>query len=283
MRLTVLTPLLLAGLLQVAPAFAKKPKEPKEPAGPTAAGWYRAPGWTADCYYPDDFASMSEGPRRMAWNLARDAIVGQWRGQRNDGIKFGDQAATDLETVMMAKADRVTVVVQENWEQCKAAMSGGGAAAWEAWVPAIAGRLTEGECPYPPLDYTAFNYLNINSSWQNPLYVCKGDKIIVHATDADYFQLTAGGPWINAGGDPNQKATGDLPCTTECLRGQLVMKYTSDNHDVLVSGIGLAAEFRAPNHGKIELMINDDSLSDNKYKVENRIEHHTGIEIKPAP
>jgi hypothetical protein len=283
MRLTFVTPLLVVGLLHSGAALAKRPKESKEPTGPTAPGWYRGPGWSADCYNPEDFAALNEGQRRVAWNIARDAVVGQWRGERDDGVKFGAQAATDLETVMMAKADRVTVVLQENWEQCKAAMSGGGVAAWEAWVPKIAARLTEGECPYPPLDYTAFNYLNVNSAWQNPLYVCKGDKIAIHATEADYYQLMPGGPWINAAGDPNLPATGDLPCTTECVRGQLVMRYTADTHEVIISGIGLAAEFRAPNHGKIELMINDDSLSDNKYKVENRIEHHAGIEVKPAP
>ena len=115
-------------------------KKPKGPTGPTAPGWYRADGWTADCYNPPDFGVMPEGPRRIAWNEARDAIVGQWRGERNDGVKFAEQSVTDLETVMMAKADRVTVVVQENWEQCKAAMSGGGVGAWEAWIPKIAAK-----------------------------------------------------------------------------------------------------------------------------------------------
>ena len=281
MRTTVLA--LIVGVLAAAPAAAKKPNDAKTPAGPTAPGWYRGPGWSADCYHPPDFAAMAEGPRRMAWNEARDGIVAQWRGQRNDGVKFDEQMVTDLETVMMAKADRVTTVVQENWEQCKAAMSGGGAAAWEAWIPKIAARLTQGECPYPPLDYTAFNYLNINSAWQNQLYVCKGDRVVVHATDADYYQIVPGGPWINAGGDPAQKATGGLPCNTECLKGQLILKYTSDSHEEMILPVGLAAEFLVPNHGRIEVMINDDVLSDNKYKVENRIEHHTGIEVKPAP
>lgn len=283
MRQTLAVPLavLLGAAVVDAPAFAKKPKDGGA-SGPTAPGWYRASGWTADCYNPPDFGSMPEGPRRMAWNEARDAIVGQWRGERNDGVKFDDQVVTDLETVMMAKADRVTAVVQENWEQCKAAMSGGGTAAWGGWIPKIAARLTEGECPYPPLDYTAFNYLNINSSWQNQLYVCKGDKVVIHATDADYYQLQPGGAWINAAGDPNEKATGSLPCTTECMRGELLLRYTSDSHEQLVLPIGLAAEFLVPNHGRIEVMINDDTLSDNKYKVENRIEHHTGIEVKPA-
>lgn len=273
---------LIAGVLAAGPAAAKKPKEVKAPAEPTAPGWFRAPGWSADCYFPPDFGAMAEGPRRMAWNEARDGVVAQWRGQRNDGIQFDEQVVTDLETVMMAKADRVTTVIQENWEQCRAAMSGGGPGAWEAWIPKIAARLTQGECPYPPLDYTAFNYLNINSSWQNQLYVCKGDRIVIHATDADYYQLTAGGPWINAAGDPAQPASAGLPCNTECLKGQLIVKYTSDTHEEVILPVGLAAEFLAPNHGRIEVMINDDTLSDNKYKVENRIEHHTGIEVKPA-
>ena len=228
--------------------------------------------------------TLAEGPKRVSWQETRDAMLAQWRGERGDGVTLRDKAVTDLETVMLSKGDRVEVVARENLEQCKTAMStGGGTTAWDSWVTEIAGRLTVGECPYAPLDYTAFNYLNINAGWQNRLPVCRGDRIVIHGTDADYFQLEEGGPWLNVAGDPNQKATAALPCNIEgCLKGQLVLKFTSDSHVTQVIPVGIAIEFLVPEHGQIEVMINDDSLSDNKYKVERGLEHHTGVEVKPA-
>ncbi len=279
MRRTVVVALLLAATAST--AWAGKDKKPKGPAGPTAPGWYKEAGWTGECWFPPDFSTMAEGPRRVEWNTTRESIMAQWRGERNDGVNFPTQTVTDLETAMLAKPERTTVVAQENWEQCKKAMSGGGTAEWQAWIPAIAARLTEGECPYPPLDYTAFNYLNVNSKWQNKLNVCRGDKIVVHATDADYYQIVANGPWINAAGDTANRASGSLPCTSEgCYPGQLIMQFTSDKHDSQIVPIGLEATWTAPDHGRIEVMINDDDLSDNRFKVEGRLEHHTGIEVK---
>lgn len=270
--------IVLVGVLFAPSAHAKKPK----PAPAPTQGW--VPVGSGQCWVPPDFSTLAEGPKRVAWNETRDAIVQQWRGEKGDGIKLRDQAVEDLETAMLAKADRVETVSRENLDHCKAAMQGGlDTSAWEAWLVEIAGRLTAGECPYPPLDYTAFNYLNINAGWQNRLPVCKGDKVLVKGTGADYFQLEPGGPWINVTGDPSKKVGPNHPCNIEgCVVGQLVMKFTSDSHVEQVIPIGLATEFRVPEHGQIEVMINDDNLSDNKYKIENRLEHHTGIEVKPA-
>ncbi|MCB9699359.1 MAG: hypothetical protein H6738_21435 [Alphaproteobacteria bacterium] len=281
MRRTV--PLLLLSAVLASSAWAGKDKKPKGPTGPTAPGWFREASWAGDCWFPPDFSAMAEGPRRVAWNETREAMMSQWRGDRNDGVSFPNQAITDLETAMLAKPERVAVVAKENWDQCKAAMGGGGTTAWQAWVPDIAGRLTEGECPFPPLDYTAFNYLSVNSKWQNRLPVCRGDRIVLHATDADYYQIKPNGPWINAAGDTSERASGDLPCTSEgCYPGQLIMQFTSEKHQTMVVPVGLELVWLAPDHGRIEVMINDDDLSDNKYKVEGRLEHHTGIEVKPA-
>lgn len=283
MRTALAAAVLLALFSFVSTADAKKPKKQKGPDGPVV-GWQQEGGWPGACWHPPDFSTFAEGPKRMAWQETRNAIMSQWRGERGDGVKLADQAVTDLETVMLAEADRVEVVARENLEQCKAAMSGGGdTTAWDKWVVEIAGRLTQGECPYPPLDYTAFNYLNVNAAWQNRLPVCKGDRIVVHGTEADYYQLEPGGTYINVAGDPAQPATSTLPCNVEgCVKGQLIMKFTSDSHVSQVIPVGISTEFLVPEHGQIEVMINDDNLSDNKFKVESGLEHHTGIEIKPA-
>jgi len=272
----VLVPLLLIG----GPASAKKPK----PSAAPVVGWHREGGWTADCWYPPDFSKLPEGNKRMAWQETRDAIVGQWRGERNDGISLTSSHVDGLETVLLAKADRIEAVAKDNLEQCKAAVApGGSSSAWESWLVKEAQGLTEGECPYPPLDYTAFNYLSINNEWQNALPVCKGNKIIIHGTDADYYQIEPGGAFINVAGDPKGKVTEAMPCNIEgCVRGALIMRFTSDSGVSQVIPIGLSAEFLVPEHGHIDVMINDDNLADNKYKIEKGMEHHTGIEVKPA-
>jgi len=272
----VLVPLLLIG----GSASAKKPK----PSATPVVGWHRDAGWTADCWYPPDFSKMPEGDKRVAWQQTRDAIVGQWRGERNDGISLSGNHVDNLETDLLAKADRIEVVAKDNLEQCKLAVApGGSTSAWDSWIVSESGKLTEGECPYPPLDYTAFNYLSINNEWQNALPVCKNDHIVVHGTDADYYQIEPGGPYINVAGDPNSKLTSGLPCNTEgCVKGELLLRFRGDDGGTQIVPIGLAAEFMVPNHGHIDVMINDDNLADNKYKVEKGMEHHTGIEVKPV-
>lgn len=281
LRTTLMSFLLLPLVLSAGDAFAKKPKN-KGPVAPIV-GWHREAGWTADCWYPPDFSVLAEGAKRMSWQETRDAIVGQWRGERNDGIKLDDKHVENLETVILSKPERIDTVAKGNLEQCKAAVAGGPTSAWESWLVSSAGSLTEGECPYAPLDYTLFNYLSVNSDWQISTAVCKGDKIIVHGTEGDYYQLSAGGPWLNVAGDPAQPATASLPCNIEgCLRGQLVMRFTGDSHTQQIIPIGISTEFMAPEHGRIEVMINDDTLEDNKFKVEKGLEHHTGIELKPA-
>lgn len=272
----------IAVLVLAAPSAEAGKKKSKD-SGPIV-GWHKEESWTAECWYPPDFSAMPDGPKRVAWNETRDAIVGQWRGERNDGVKLNDQHAENLETAILGKPERIEVVAKENLEQCKAAVGVGGSnGAWEKWVIEIAGRLTEGECPYAPMDYTLFNYLSVNNDWQIPVNVCKGDHIVVHGTDGDYYQLQKGGPWMNVSGDTSQPATAALPCNIEgCFRGQLVMRFTSDSHVQQIIPIGISTEFLVPEHGKIEVMINDDTLEDNKFKVEQGLEHHTGIEIKPV-
>lgn len=281
MKRATLLALALATIFPAADALAKKVKKPSSAA--PVVGWHREEGWAGDCWFPPDFATMPEGSKRMAWQESRDAIVGQWRGERSDGVSLNGQRVEKLETIMLSKPDRIEAVVLENLEQCKTARASGDMSAWEAWLGAISNRLTEGECPFPPLDYTAYNYLNVNTDWQNPLNVCRGDKFTVHGTEVDYYQLSPKGPWINVAGDTSQPAPSGLPCSIEgCYRGQLIMRFTSVTGVSQVVPVGVTLEFLAPEHGKIEIMINDDSFEDNKFKTERGVEHHTGIEVKPA-
>ncbi|MEZ4237236.1 MAG: hypothetical protein R3F59_14010 [Myxococcota bacterium] len=275
--------LALCGGLVLAADHADAKRKKKGDSGPKV-GWQKEESWAGECYYPPDYASMAEGPRRVAWNEGREAVMSQWRGDRGDGVSLDSNHIENLETAILSKPERTTPVLKENVEMCEKVMSGKATNAdWEKWVVDIAGRLTEGECPFPPLDYTYFNYLSVNDEWQLPVNVCKGDDILVHGTEADYYRLEKGGPWLNVAGDASQPASGKMPCNIEgCLKGQLIMRFTGESHTQQIIPIGITTEFVAPEHGRIEVMINDDTLEDNVFKVESGLEHHTGIEIKPA-
>lgn len=256
----------------------------KKPKAPPPVGWVKGgEEWKGECYFPPDFEAMGVGDRRIAWQTARDAIMQQWNGTRNDGVMMDEKHVTNFETVLLAKPERMEQVARENLEQCKAYMTGGSLDTWLGWLIATPGKLTVGECPYAPLDYTLFDYLDIHNEWQIKANVCKGDHIKVKGTEGDYFQLEKGGPWINVAGDPAQKAGGKLPCNIEtCYKGQLLMRFTADNGVTEIKPVGTYMEYFVPDHGRIEVMINDDTLTDNVWKVETGLEHHTGIEYAPV-
>jgi len=133
------------------------------------------------------------------------------------------------------------------------------------------------------MDYTLYDYLSINHDWQIPVQVCAGDRFTVHGTPADYYQIERGGVFINVLGDPSGTDVSGLPCNVEgCLRGMLIMRFTGESGVQQVLPVGDTREFLAPEHGRVDVMINDDSMSDNLYKVERGVEHHTGIEYKPV-
>jgi hypothetical protein len=283
MRRRTLLALTVLGLAAVASdaALAGK-KKGKEPAAP-AVGWQPAGAAGGQCWHPPDFAALPEGPKRMAWQETRDQMLSQWRGERGDGVKFEDKLVENVETVLLAKADRIEQVSKDNLAQCEAAMKGGSVATWEAWANTLVGNLTVGECPTPPMDYTMYDYLSINHDWHIPVSVCKGDLITVHGTTADYFQLTKGGPWLNVTGDASDTSTSGLPCNIEgCVRGMLIMRFTGESGVQQILPVGETREFLAPEHGRVDVMINDDSMSDNVWKVDRGVEHHTGIEYKPV-
>src|SRR5690606_38817958 len=170
------------------------------------------------------------GPRRMAWQEAREAIMSQWQGGKGDGVKFDEKAITNVETALLSRPERIEQVAAENLALCKKAMAGQGAGEWERWLVGLTGKLTAGECPTPPMDFTLFDYLSISADWHIPVHVCKDDHVRIEASAGDFFKLSDDGPWINVEGDKSQPATGDLPCTTEgCFKGQLIMRFTAQS------------------------------------------------------
>lgn len=278
-----LTLLALVTSLVLAPGVAEAGKKKKKKNEPPPVGWQTQEGWLGQCYYPPDFEAMGSGDRRMAWQSTRNELASQWQGGKGDGIAFSDKVLVNLETALLAKPERIEQVARDNLKYCIDAMSGKGASAWESWINALPAQLTAGECPNPPMDYTLFDYLNIGVEWQVPVYVCKDDRVRITASSNDYYKITDDGPWINAAGDTSQPASGSLPCNIEgCFKGQLVMRFTGESGVQTVKPVGTTMDFLAPEHGKIEVMINDDTWFDNTFKVESGIEHHTSIEYAPA-
>ncbi len=276
--------LTVALVIVAAPAEAGKRKKKKKKGNDDApkVGWVEyAKG---ACYHPPEFSEMPTGPKRMAWQDTRNAIMSQWRGERSDGIQFDDKVIDSFETILLGVPERIEKVAPRNLEQCLAAMEeGGNSAAWDAWMVSMQAELTEGECPHPPLDRTLQYYLEIRTDWDLPANVCRGDRVIIDATEADYYRVEPGGPWINAAGDPNGTDVDGYPCErSDCLRGQLIMSFRTPKGINEISPVGLEKTFVVPDHGTIWLMINDKELQDNEFKVESGVEHHTGIQYKPA-
>ena len=270
--------LALCAMLLAAPVEAKKPV-----AVATPVGWVPVGAAGGHCYNPPDFAILGVGDRRLAWNSARGEMMAQWKGERSDGMSVSEKVWTDVETVLLAKPERVEQVSRDNFAACKKAFGGSGIGEWQGWLTGLPGQLTVGECTTPPLDYTLFDYLSINNSWQIPAGVCKGDHFKVAGSAQDFYQIVPNGPWLNIEGDAAGKAEAGSPCTTEeCKPGMLVMKFVGASGVTTLYAVGAMREFTAPEHGRISVMINDANLSDNKYKIEARIEHHASIEYGPA-
>ena len=274
--------LVLAALLLPIGAHAGKKK--KKNAEPPPVGWQTQEGGAGSCYYPPDFSAMQSGEKRMAWQTTRNELMAQWQGQKGDGVSFDDKAVINLETALLGKPERIETVAKDNLEQCVAGMKKGSFGAWGDWLTGETGRLTVGECPYAPLDYTLFDYLSIHDEWQIPANVCKDDYIKIKGSSMDYYRLEKDGPWINVDGDPARPAgSGELPCNVEgCFIGQLVMRFVGDDGVKTVIPVGTQTDFIVPSHGKIQVMINVSEFEDNVWKVESGLEHHSSIEYSPV-
>lgn len=256
------------------------PKAPPEPAAPRV-GWIQEEGWAGECWFPPNYEEIAGGARRIKRSEGITALMAQWRGERSASVQFDTDVVHAIETTLLGHPDRVEWIAAENAAQCEEAMRRGGRLDdWTTWIESVNGRAREGLCPYRPLDYTLFDYLSIESGWQISRRVCKDDEFDVIASSTDFYKISDDGDWISAEGDTTQSALGtDLPCNLEgCYRGQVIMRYTGDDGHIVVIPVGHGARFTAPNHGTIEVRINDDSLNDNTWKVESGLQHHTSIE-----
>ena len=189
-----------------------------------------------------------------------------------------------VETVLLGRPNYIEKVAADNLEQCIQSAQGAGTGAWGSWLKSLPAKLTAGECPSPPLDYTMFDYLDIGTDWPRNLLICKGDKIRISGTVKDRYRISKDGPWINVEGETERSAAGlNLPCDMEgCHPGTLIMKYTTQSGVETLFPVAPELIFEAPEHGTIEYRINDDTFFDNTWFKNGSIIDHTAIEVSPV-
>lgn len=253
------------------------------PAAPLV-GWHQEDGWRFACYHPPDYAQLPEFERRQARANVLNEMRTQWSGGRDDGINFGEDEVTEVETVLLGRPEKIESISQQNLAQCKQVAGGSGSSdAWASWVGSLPGKLTEGEC-LQPLDFTMFDYLDIGVGWQRSLSICQGDKIRITGTTKDRYRISDKDPWINVEGDPSKPAVGDeWPCNLQgCFAGQLVLRFVSESGVENVYPVGAELVFTAPEHGEISYRINDSTFYDNNWYQKGSMTDHTAIEISPV-
>lgn len=260
----------------------KKKKAPAEPP-PPLVGWNAVEGGTGSCYHPPDFTKLGVAERRMARDEARTAMMSQWSGQRDDGVQLDPNVIENVETVLLGTPEKTETAAVENLAQCQAAMKGGGTQAWGQWLTALPGKLLVGVCRRP-LDNTMFWYLDVDLPWQFEASICDNDVVEITATERDVYKISDKGAWINADGDQTGGvATGsEWPCNQEgCYPGQLVMRFRGESGAVIYKPIGLRLVFDPPEHGVIDIAVNDFRYDDNEYRVERGVQSRTAITYQP--
>lgn len=259
---------------------------PKKPTGPVAPleGWHKVSETaTFACYHPPQFSALDEVQRKLKRAEALDAMMTQWKGEREDGIKFKDGVVDEVETTLFGDMNKVETVAIKNLEFCKTASSGGSSDGWGSWLNQLPGQLTAGEC-FNHFDYTMYDYLEIDTGWQRSMPICKDDKVRISGTSKDRFRLTDKGDWINVGGDPGDPTSGtEMPCNIEgCYRGMLILKFVTDAGVETIYPVGEELVFNAPENGTLSYRINDDTFYDNTWYQAGGIIDHASVEISPA-
>lgn len=276
-------PVLVLGLVLAGPALAgKKSKKNAEPPAPLV-GWQTAEGAVGACWYPPAFADLGVSDRRMQRNESLSAILGQWKGERGDGVQFDERLVENVETVLLGLPEKIEDVAAKNLELCRKAMAGGGTGAWDQWVQSLPRSLTKGECSRP-LDDTIFWYADLGMGWQGGTSICADDKVKIWASAADEYRVDDNGPWINAAGDPAKPTAGldGYLCTTEgCLAGQLLVRFRGQSGAEVIFPVGLETVYSPPEHGQIEFAMNDTTYFNNVWRVVRGIQHRTAVTYEP--
>jgi hypothetical protein len=288
-----LTPALLvpAALVVIAACGGKKD------TGPTAPllGWHAEEGWAGQCWFPADYENLGTTTRLESRQKSLEAMISQWRGERDDGVSFRSSSVEKLEIILLGRPTLIEEVSRQNAAHCRDAMASGVSTdkeipstlgdmtAWKSWFGPLNAKLNEGECK-GGLEDTLFYYLEIDGGWQLDVPVCEGSLYLVRATKSDKYRIAEDGPWINADGDPNQPTSGveGAPCNREgCYAGMVIMRFTTDSGIETIVPMGVQIMYTVPAHGRISVRVNDTTFYDNTWYQSGGIIDHTALEISP--
>ncbi len=268
--------------LAVVPVLGCGGKKPMDTA--PAVGWHAEEGWKGTCFHPPAWETLEDTQRRIARQQALEEMKRQWRGLHQDGVAFQAEIVDDVETTLLGRPEHIEMVSRKNLEFCKQVMGAGAPTeAWGEWMASLTPTLTAGECTNP-FDYQLIQYLDINHSWQENIHFCAGERAIVTASATDKYRISKKGPWINADGDPELRASRpDLPCNLEgCFEGQLVGRFVTESGLVSILPLGTEAQFEAPEHGYFSFTVNDDTYWDNEWRKTGAVTDHTSVTFTPA-
>ena len=250
----------------------------KAPEAPVVLqGWHQLEGWKGSCYFPPSYKDSD----RMTQNTVREAIMSQWKGERDDGVSVGETALERIETALLGKPDAVKGVARQNLDYCKRYMAGETSFdPWSGWLSGLGRTLTEGDCPWPPLRYQQHDYLEVDQPWHFEGRVCKGDRIKIRVSSMDQYRLSDNGPWINAEGDTSERALGEkYECTIEgCYVGTVIYRFVDQQGVTTIGPVGTGIEWTAPEHGTLHLQVNDDGTwFDNVWRKKGSLVDHAAI------
>ncbi len=250
-----------------------KDSEAIEAQGPTV-GWTIEAGWTGACFVTPDFATLGQDVRAKQEGDSLKAMTSQWLGERNDGVRFDEEAARGVGDLL--PADRIGEIASRNLEFCAEVMSGqASTAAWSAWLEELYEELEEEACPEPLVD--TYLTLDVTQQWFAEVPVCAGDSWFVRA-ESDHYRTRKGAATHTAAGT-EEDASG-LPCP-ECPQGSLIVRFDGeDGNSSIVTG-GTYAEGTVPVSGTLSIGLNDDDFSDNAYRVTAGVQDSVGVQVGP--
>ena len=249
---------------------------PATSADATPSGWHAMDGWSGSCFFAPDFSSMATDVADSKRRATASALALQWRGQRNDGVRFDSELVDEVEALLKDDPAQVDAVAAENLSYCRDLMSGAvGTLEWGSWLEDQPDRLQAGKC-VQLVESPTYHHLQIDTTWQFPVELCAGESVRITASAQELFRLTADGDYLNAEGLEGEHGP-DAPCTAEgALPGMLVARFADSCFPV-----GLEASFTAPARGTLEIALNDGSPDDNAWREIDQVRDRISVEVAP--
>jgi len=251
--------------------------------GPTV-GWHVEEGWSGSCFRAPDFASIEDAELRTKMQGDTiSAMVLQWEGSRQDGVKFDAEMADAVGEYLRPHLDRVQRVSTENHAQCVEVMGAGATtSAWGRWLEDLHDELAHEACPTPLED--TFHTLDIRTGWQANVEICEGAAYVVRGAAKEEFRLSAEAPLITIDGDPDTLPPEGAYCreVAGCSWGMLVGRFDGEDGSVEIFPIGSERSLTASVAGTLSIAINDDDHSDNSWQIVDGVQDGVTVEIRPA-